>query len=197
MYPGLGAQISVREIALDGDGRALDSRAVARLQVRDLGLEAAPLGPSQIKPQQHLGPILCLLASGAGMDRKDRAEAIVLAAEHQAQFLAIELGPRRVDGRGSLARRFRILAAFFLRHLQEYARLIELVAKHLVARELSANLFLLLERGLRGFLTVPEAGLGGLFDELILADGQCGDVKDASRAFRRGRRTRKAAVSCR
>jgi hypothetical protein len=81
--------------------------------------------------------------------------------------------------------------------LEEHARLIELVAEHLVARELGANLLLLLEGGLRGFLAIPEAGLGGLFDELILADGQCGDVKDASRAFRRGRRTRKAAVSCR
>jgi hypothetical protein len=62
---------------------------------------------------------------------------------------------------------------------------------------LGANLLLLLERGLRGFLPIPEIGLCGLFDELILADGQCGDVKDASRAFRRGLRTRKAAVSYR
>src|SRR5208282_2969206 len=46
MNPGLGAQISVREVSFDRDGCALDSRAVARLQVRDLGLEAAPLGPS-------------------------------------------------------------------------------------------------------------------------------------------------------
>jgi hypothetical protein len=121
----------------------------------------------------------------------------MLAAQHQAQFLAIELGPRRVEGRCGLARSFGIFAAFFFGHLQEHARLIELVAEHLVARELGANLLLLLEGGLRGFLAIPEAGLGGLFDELILADGQCGDVKDASRAFRRGRRTRKAAVSCR
>src|ERR1700722_18109154 len=33
MYPRLGPQISVREVALDCDGRALDSRTVARLQV--------------------------------------------------------------------------------------------------------------------------------------------------------------------
>ena len=131
------------------------------------------------------------------MYRKDRAEAIVLAAEHQPQFLALELGSRRLQGGGSLARRFGIVGAFFFGHLQEHARLVQLVAEHLVARQLSANLFLLLERGLRGFLPIPEVGLGGLFDELVLADGQCGDVKDASRAFRRGRRTRKAAVSCR
>ena len=80
MYPGLGAQIAVREVAFDREGRALDSRAVAGLQVGDLGFEAAPLGPSQIKPQQHLGPVLRLLTAGARMYREDRAEAIVLAA---------------------------------------------------------------------------------------------------------------------
>ncbi|MGC2278172.1 MAG: hypothetical protein WA571_19310, partial [Candidatus Binatus sp.] len=96
-----------------------------------------------------------------------------------------------------LLRRFRFLAAFFFGHLQEHARLVELVAQHFVARELGANLLLLFQSGLRGFLPVPEVGFGGLFDELVLAGGQCGDVKDASRAFRRDRRTRKAAVSCR
>src|SRR5258708_5960822 len=94
MYPRLGSQISVSEISFDRDGCALDSRAVARLQIRNLGLEAAPLSPSQIKPQQHLSPVLRLLTPGAGMYRKDSAEAIVLAAEHQAQFLAVELHAR-------------------------------------------------------------------------------------------------------
>jgi hypothetical protein len=131
------------------------------------------------------------------MNRHNRAEAIVLAAEHQAQFVAIELRPRRVQRRLSLARRFGIVATFFFGHLQKHARLVELVAKHLVAAELGANLLLLLERGLRGFLAIPEIGFCGLFDELILADGQCRDVKDASRASRRGLRTRKAAVSYR
>src|ERR1700746_1623400 len=102
--------------------------------------------------------------------------------------MAIELGPRRVERGLSLARSFGIVATFFLRHLQEHARLVELVAKILVPVELGANLLLLLERGLRGFLAIPESGFCGLFDELILADGQCGDVKDASRAFRRGLR---------
>src|ERR1700722_16034084 len=74
----LGPQVSVREISFDGDGRALDSRAVAGLQVCNLGFEPAPLGPSQVKPQQHLGPVLRLLPTGARMYRKDRAEAIVL-----------------------------------------------------------------------------------------------------------------------
>src|SRR5208282_3505303 len=87
--------------------------------------------------------------------------------------------------------------ASFFGHLQEHARLVQLVAQHLVARQLSANLFLLLERRLCSFLPIPEIGLGRLFDELVLADGQCGDVKDASRASRRGHQTRKAAVSCR
>ena len=95
------------------------------------------------------------------------------------------------------SRRFGIVASFLFRHLQKHAGLVELVAKHLVAAELGANLLLLLERGLRGFLAIPEIGFCGLFDELILAEGQCRDVKDASRASLRGLRTRKAAVSCR
>src|SRR5260370_24955397 len=97
MYPRFGPQIPVREVAFHRDSCALDSRAVARLQVGNLGFEAAPLGPSQIKAQQHLGPVLRLLAAGTWMDPNDRAEAIVLAAQHHAQCLAIELGPPRSE----------------------------------------------------------------------------------------------------
>jgi hypothetical protein len=98
------------------------------------------------------------------MNRHDRAEAIVLAAEHHAKFLALELGARRVQRRLRFARSLGVVGAIFFGHLQEHPRLVELVAKHLVTAELGANLLLLLEGGLRSFLPVPEVRLCGLFD---------------------------------
>ena len=64
---------------------------VAGLQIDDLALEAAPLGPAQIHAQQHLGPVLRLGAAGARMDRDDRVLAIVLAAEHLLGLAGVDL----------------------------------------------------------------------------------------------------------
>ena len=76
---------------------ALQPGFVARLIVDQLALEAAALGPAQVHPQQHLGPVLRFGAAGAGMDGDDRVLAIVLAAEHLLDLAGLHFLIERVE----------------------------------------------------------------------------------------------------
>jgi len=94
------------------------------------------------------------------MDRHDRAEAVVLARQHQAQFLAIELAARGVQRRRGLVRSLGILAAFLLGHCEVNSCLVEAFAQTLIAGELALYLVLFAQRCLGGVGPVPEVGLG-------------------------------------
>ena len=61
----LGAQEAVRTAPVDVDGGALDARLLALELVHDLGPEPVPLGPAEVHPEQHLGPVGRLGAAGA------------------------------------------------------------------------------------------------------------------------------------
>jgi hypothetical protein len=50
------------------------------------------LGPAEIHPQQHLGPVGGLGAAGPGTDRQDRSTLVVLAGEQEGGALAPEVG---------------------------------------------------------------------------------------------------------
>ena len=54
-----------------------------------------PLGPAQVHPQEHLGPVGRLGPAGAGTDRQDGGPLVVLAGEEQRGPLARELGLER------------------------------------------------------------------------------------------------------
>ena len=95
--PASAEQQAVGVVADDDQRRALDARFVARLEVDDLALEAAALGPAQVHPQQHLGPVLRLGAAGARMDRDDGVLAIVLAAEHLLGLAGVDFARKIVE----------------------------------------------------------------------------------------------------
>jgi hypothetical protein len=126
------------------------------------------------------------------MDRDDRPEPVVLAAEHHLQFLALDFAACLVKGRLGLARRFRVVAAFLFGHREEQARLIDRRAQSLEASELFVDAVVFLERGLGGIGPIPEAGLAGFYKQFFVADFETSDVKDASRAYRCGFRNRLA-----
>ena len=84
--PASAFSVAVGVRPFDGDRRALDAGALARLLLDQLGLEAAPLAPAQVHAQQHLGPVLRLGAAGAGVDRDDGVAGVVLAAEQLLQL---------------------------------------------------------------------------------------------------------------
>ena len=119
--PASADEQAVGVLAGDGQRRALEPGFFARLVVDHLALEAAALGPAQVHPQQHLGPVLRLGAAGAGMDGDDRVLAIVLAAEHLLDLAGLhflverlerlrELGVHRLAGLGPFDQHGEIVA---------------------------------------------------------------------------------------
>ena len=118
MNPDLGLQVAVGVFAIDLESRALDAGAFAGLQIGDIDFETAPFGPSQVQPQQHLGPVLRLHAAGAWVNRDNRAEAIVLAAEHHLQLMLFQFGARGGERGLGLARGLGIVGALFFGHLK-------------------------------------------------------------------------------
>ena len=94
MHAGLGRHQAERVLAGQRQGHALEAGLFAGLIVEHLALEAAPLRPLQVHPQQHLGPVLRLGAAGARVDRDDRVGGVVLAAQHLLDFAGVDLALR-------------------------------------------------------------------------------------------------------
>ena len=69
MLAALGLEDAVRVLAADGEGRALQSRFLARAGLEQLRLEAALGDPALVHPQHHLGPVLRVGAARAGLKR--------------------------------------------------------------------------------------------------------------------------------
>ena len=63
--------------------------------------EAPALGPPRVHPQHHLGPVLRVGASGAGVDLGHRVAVVVLAGEQRPQLdhpePAVEVGQDLLD----------------------------------------------------------------------------------------------------
>src|SRR4051812_2670134 len=72
---------AVRVLAFDPERRALDARLLSRLEVQDLCLEAALLGPLQIHAQEHLGPVLRVRPARARLHSADSIARVVRARE--------------------------------------------------------------------------------------------------------------------
>jgi hypothetical protein len=49
------------------------------------------VGPGEVHPQEHLGPIGRLRAAGTGADRQDRGVVVVLTGEQECRALAPEV----------------------------------------------------------------------------------------------------------
>ena len=90
----LGGEEAVGVLAAGDEGRRLQARLLPRRGLLHLDLEAAPLGPAQVHPQQDLGPVLGVGAAGAGVDGDDGVAGVVLAAE---QPRLLELGQAALD----------------------------------------------------------------------------------------------------
>ena len=71
VHAALGRQEPVGVLAVDREGRRLDAGLGALLDLLEVGLQAAPLGPAQVHAQQHLGPVLGVGAALARVDRHD------------------------------------------------------------------------------------------------------------------------------
>ena len=82
----LAPQVAERVVARDAEARAVDARLVALLVVDDLGLVAAPLAPAQVHAQEHLRPVLRVVAARAGVDADDGVRVVDRAREHPREL---------------------------------------------------------------------------------------------------------------
>src|SRR5579862_1334171 len=190
MHAGLGLEVAVGVRALDGERRALDARTLAGLLLEQLRPEAAPLAPTEIHPQQHLGPVLRLEAAGAGMDLDDPVAGIVLAAEELVQLEGRDVALDLVELLAELVERVGIA---FLGELEEDLRLVRPLTLAFPAADRVEDLRRLAPDGLRLLGVVPEAGCGRLLAQLGGALLEARQVKGASRARRRVRGARARA----
>jgi len=87
-------------------------------------------------------------------------------------------------------RRLGVVAAFLLGHREVKPCLVERRAQPFETGKLFVYAVVFLERGLGGFGPIPKAGPAGLFQQFFVAGFEASDVKDASRVFRCGFRSR-------
>ena len=97
VYAGLGAQPSVGVLPGESDRGALDTGHLGLRNLDQLGVEPAPLPPSQVHPEQHFGPVLGLGAARAGLDVQERVGGVHLAREHPAELQGAEVFVQRRD----------------------------------------------------------------------------------------------------
>src|SRR5258708_3818211 len=74
---------------LDVHRGALDARLLAFLLIDNLGPVAMALGPAQVHPEQHLGPVGRLGPARSRTDREDRSALVVLAGEQERGALPV------------------------------------------------------------------------------------------------------------
>jgi hypothetical protein len=77
MNPTLGRQEAVGVRPVQHERRGLDPRLLTVMDLVDLHPETLLLGPSRVHPEQHVGPVLRLGASGARLEGRDRVVIVV------------------------------------------------------------------------------------------------------------------------
>ena len=125
MDAGLGGHQAEGVLAVEHVGDALEAGFLARLIVENLALQAAPLRPFQIHPEQHFGPVLRLGATGTWMNGHDRIGPVVLAPEHLLDLGRLDFGFECLEG--TLQIGDHVLAG--LRPLEQDVEIIELAGQ--------------------------------------------------------------------
>jgi hypothetical protein len=167
MDAALGAQPAIGTPALDFDRDTLQTRLLPLLLVDDLGREAVALGPAEIHPQQHLGPVGRLGAACACADRQDRRALVMLTGEQERRPLAAEVGLER--GRIAVDLGHEIGIVGFGEQLDGGFEILCAGVEPVPCLDLGSKSVGLAKDLLGGPLVVPEARL----------EGQCVELGDA------------------
>src|SRR5262249_55667654 len=129
---GLGLRVAVGVRSRNGEGGALEPRALTGLVLEQLDPEAPALAPAEGHAEQHLGPVLRLETTGARVYLDDRVAGVVLAAEETGQLEVAQLALDLLHPLRELAEGVGIT---FLRQLEVHARLVGALAQALPAVE--------------------------------------------------------------
>ena len=186
----LGGEEAVGVLAAGDEGGRLQPRLLPRRGLLHLDLEAAPLGPAQVHPQQHLGPVLRVGSARTGVDGDDGIAGVVLAAEQPRLF---EPGEAALD-RGQLGAQLGRHLLVFGRHLGQIAEVVD------VGLEPAKGLQPALGASVRGgdpgggLLVIPETGPLHLTLQPLGLGFQRSRVKGSPRAGTAARGQRPGAV---
>jgi hypothetical protein len=138
------------------------------------------LGPAEIHPEEHLGPVRGLGPAGTGADRQDRPALVVLAGEEERGPLTPEVRLEGPDFTVELAGQLRI--ARFLDELEGRQEVVDAGLEAAPELDLGPEVVRLPEDLLGAALVVPEPGLAGqrlqIGDALLLGP----EVKAAPRS---------------
>src|SRR5215472_3825885 len=97
MHSDFAGKEAVSVLAIDAEGRRFDARFFAGLIVVEYRLETLALRPPQVHAHEHLGPVLRLRTSGAGMDRDDGISGVVLAGKQGLGLEPVDTLAQRVN----------------------------------------------------------------------------------------------------
>jgi hypothetical protein len=138
------------------------------------------LRPSEVHPEEHLGPVGRLGASGTRADREDGAAAVVLAGEEEERALASEVLLEGGDVPRELG--FEVPVGAVGQQLRELGGRGRALLQPAPGGDLVAEALGLPQDLLRGTLVIPEAGSEGERVELGDAAILGLEVKDAPRS---------------
>ncbi len=90
VHAAFALQIAEGIIADDAQSGTADPGLFIAELVDQLGLKTMALGPARIKPKEHLRPVTCFGAAGAGLNLEKGIAGVLRAAEHRLQLEFIQ-----------------------------------------------------------------------------------------------------------
>ena len=141
---------------LDHHRGRLDAGLITVQHIQHLNAVAVGLGPAGIHAVEHLGPVLCLGAAGAGVEGQDGVVVVVLTVEHRHKLQLINGLLHTVDSLLALSGEGGVV--LLLDHLQQGLGLLILGGELAEALQLIFDLTHLTDDLLAALLIIVEAG---------------------------------------
>ena len=136
------------------------------------------LGPTDVHPHQHLGPVGGVHPAGARPDVQQRLTLVVLAGQQRAHFHRLDVLAQRFELGVGLGQCFGPGRPVFLGgQLVEHRQVIEALPQLLDAAQLALGVGELTGDALGAGLVVPQMRIGRLVLELLDAAAQTLDVE--------------------
>ncbi len=175
----LDRQRAVGERRVHRERRALDPGLFGVGGVEHLDGVLVLLGPADVHPHQHLGPVGGVHPAGAGADGDQRLALVVFAGQQGAHLERPRCRRAAPCSSASASARASAAAAPLLlgSHLVEHRQVVEPPPQLLDPAQLALGVGQLAGHLLRVRLVVPQLGIGRLVLELLDAAAQTVDVE--------------------
>ncbi len=178
VHARFGFQPAVGVATLDLEGAALDASLFTGALLQPAHLEAAPLGPARVHARQHLGPVLRLGATGAGVDLDIGVVGVGLAGQQRLEPGGTRLGAGLAQGGLGVGDHRLVLLG--LGHLDQPDVVVNRGAQAPDGSDRRLEPGALLHHRLGLLLVVPQRRILGARVQLVETNDRTVVVKDAS-----------------